>query len=100
MRILFDHNTPAPLRRALSGHEVLTAWECGWAELTNGQLLAAAESAGFALMITTDKSIRYQQNLSGRSIALLVLSTNDWAAIRQASDEILASVDTMGAGAS
>jgi len=100
VRILFDHNTPAPLRRALSGHEVLTAWECGWAELTNGQLLAAAESAGFALMITTDKSIRYQQNLSGRSIALLVLSTNDWAAIRQASDEILASVDTMGAGAS
>src|SRR5580658_4345199 len=78
-----DHNTPAPLRHSLPGHTVEIAYERGWAELTNGDLLAMAESAGFDLLITTDKSIRYQQNLSGRKLSLLVLSTNDWTHIRQ-----------------
>jgi predicted nuclease of predicted toxin-antitoxin system len=57
MRILLDHNTPAPLRYALPGHQVETAYEQGWAELTNGELLSAAEAAGFDLLITTDKGI-------------------------------------------
>ncbi len=83
MRILLDHNTPAPLRYALQGHQVDTAYERGWAELTNGELLSAAESAGFDLLITTDKGIRQQQNLAGRKLSLLVLSTNDWTRIRQ-----------------
>ena len=52
----------ASLRYALSGHQVETAYERGWAELTNGELLASAEAAGFDLLITTDKGIRYQQN--------------------------------------
>ena len=68
MRILLDHNTPAPLRYWLIGHEVETAYECGWAELANGALLAMAEQAGFDALITTDKSIRYQQNLTGRKL--------------------------------
>jgi hypothetical protein len=62
MRILLDHNTPAPLRYALLGHQVETAYERGWAELLNGHLLSEAESAGFELLITTDQGIRYQQN--------------------------------------
>ena len=61
MRVLFDHNTPAPLRYSLAGHKVETAFERGWAELTNGALLETAEVAGFDVMITTDKGIRYQQ---------------------------------------
>jgi hypothetical protein len=61
MRILLDHNTPAPLRYALHGHQVEIAYKRGWAELTNGELLSSAEEAGFDLLITTDKGIRYQQ---------------------------------------
>ncbi len=83
MRILLEHNTPAPLRYALQGHQVETAYERGWAGLTNGELLAAAETAGFGLIITTDKGIRYEQNWSGRKLSLLVLSTNDWTRIRR-----------------
>lgn len=48
MRIILDHNTPAPVRYWLIGHAVETAYERGWAELINGELLAAAEAAGFA----------------------------------------------------
>lgn len=82
MRILFDHNTPAPLRHVLAEHQVETAYELGWAEITNGELLAAAEANRFDAMVTTDQSIRYQQNLVGRTLALIVISTNDWTRIR------------------
>lgn len=83
MRIFLDHNTPVPLRHWLTGHEVETAYERGWAELTNGDLLRLVEEAGFHAMITTDKGIRYQQNLTGRRLALVVISTNDWTRIRK-----------------
>ena len=82
MRILLDHNTPAPLRYWLLGHQVDTAYERGWAELTNGDLLRMAEDAGFDVMITADKGIRYQQNLAGRRLSLVVIGTNDWTRIR------------------
>jgi len=65
MKILFDQGTPAPLRRALVGHDVTAAHEQGWANLSNGDLLQAAESI-FDLLITTDQHLRYQQNLSFR----------------------------------
>jgi hypothetical protein len=65
MRVQFDQGTPAPLRRSLTGHTVSTAYEMGWTELDNGALLRAAES-DFDALVTTDKSLRYQQNLAGR----------------------------------
>lgn len=83
MRICLDHNTPAPLRYAFEGHHVEIAYERGWAELTNGDLLSVVEADGFDLMITTDQGIRYQQNLAGRKLALIVLDTNDWKRIRR-----------------
>ena len=95
MRILLDHNTPAPLRYALHGHQVETAYERGWAELLNGQLLKEAENAGFHLLITTDRGIRYQQNWTDRSIRLLVLTTNDWTRLRRHKERILAAVNSM-----
>jgi hypothetical protein len=61
-------------------------------EFTNGDLLAAVESSGFDLMITTDKSIRYQQNLAGRKLALLVLSTNDWSRIRKCTNLVASAI--------
>jgi hypothetical protein len=92
MRILFDHNVPAPLRYSLKGHKVETAYERGWAEITNGMLLTEAETAGFELMITTDQSIRYQQNLTGRSLAIILIDTNDWTVLRQFKPLVLAAI--------
>ncbi len=74
MRILLDQGTPAPLRHALTGHTVTTAFEMGWSELANGDLLRETE-ARFDLLITTDQNLRYQQDLSGRRLAILVLPT-------------------------
>jgi predicted nuclease of predicted toxin-antitoxin system len=98
MRILLDHNTPAPLRYSLQGHQVETAYERGWAVLSNGDLLSAAESAGFDLMITTDKGIRHQQNLAGRKLSLLVIDTNDWTRIRRSQALIVARVSSLRPG--
>jgi hypothetical protein len=68
MLILFDNGTPAPLRYALKDHIVVEATERGWDQLTNGELIAAAEDAGFEVLVTTDKNMRYQQNLkAGKS---------------------------------
>lgn len=77
MRILFDQGTPVPLRDHLSGHEVETTYERGWSRLTNGELLASAEGQ-FDVLITTDRNLRYQQSLSGRRLAVLVLPTTSW----------------------
>src|SRR4051794_27718917 len=62
MLILFDNGTPRGLARFLAGHSVEEARSRGWEELSNGDLIAVAEQAGFEVMITTDKNIRYQQN--------------------------------------
>jgi hypothetical protein len=72
MKIVFDQGTPVPLRRQLVGHAIMTAHEQGWTTLTNGALLEAAERAGFDVLITTDQNLRYQQNLTGRRLALVI----------------------------
>jgi hypothetical protein len=73
MRVLFDQATPVPIRRFLVGHAVRTAAEQQWETLGNGELLTVAEQAGFEVFVTTDKNLRYQQNLSGRTIAVAVI---------------------------
>ncbi|HEX4080157.1 MAG TPA: hypothetical protein VHX61_14945 [Rhizomicrobium sp.] len=83
MRLLFDQGTPAPLRRYLSNHEVSTALELSWSTLTNGELLDQAESAGFDVLVTTDQNLRYQQNLSGRRISIIVICTTSWVRIEK-----------------
>jgi hypothetical protein len=97
MRIVFDQGTPAPLRRALASHAVATAFELGWSDLANGDLLRQAE-AQFELLITIDQNLRYQQNLAGRQLAILVLPTTSWPEIRQHEAEVLTAVNTMQAG--
>jgi hypothetical protein len=97
MRIVFDYGNPVPLRRALNGHEVVTAYELGWAELANGALLDAAE-AEFEALITTDQSLRYQQNLVGRKLAILVLPTNRWPRIQGHIAQIVSAVDSLNPG--
>lgn len=94
--ILFDKNVPDPLRFSLSAHSVRTAFELGWGSLENGDLLSAADTAGFELMVTADQNIRYQQNLAQRRIALVVLGSNRWPYVRQHLPEIAAAIDTAG----
>ena len=98
MRILFDQGTPAPLRHHLSGHSVSTAYEMGWSSLSNGDLLNAAE-ARFDLLVTTDHNLRYQQNLSGRTLAILVLPTTNWPEIEKYVMKIHVAVSSMEPGA-
>ncbi len=93
MRVLFDNNVLAPLRRYLTGHEVTTARELGWHELENGDLLAAAEKSGFDVMVTADQNLSYQQNLSGRQLALVVLSTNKWKTIMEAPQLVIQAIN-------
>jgi predicted nuclease of predicted toxin-antitoxin system len=82
MRILFDQATPLPIRPYLKGHEVRTAAQQGWDQLKNGELLVAAEADGFDVLLTTDKNMRYQQNLAGRKIAVVILSLQQWPSLQ------------------
>ena len=88
MRVRFDQGTPAPLRRDLPLHAVETTHERGWATLRNGDLLRAAERAGFEVMITTDQQLKYQQDLTERRIGIVVLNTTSWPRIRAATELI------------
>jgi hypothetical protein len=97
MRILFDQGTPVPLRRYLPGHTVSTAYEMGWSNLTNGDLLAKAESL-FDLMLTTDQNLRYQQNLQGRKLAIVVLPTTSWPEIQKHTSEVASAISGMKPG--
>jgi len=97
VKILFDQGTPAPLRFALSNHSVATAFEKGWSNLSNGDLLREAERE-FDLLITTDKNLEYQQNLVGRKIAILVLPTTSWPKIQALQNKIATVVGNIKAG--
>lgn len=97
MRILFDQGTPNPLRHALAAHDVVTVFEMDWSQLENGDLLAAAEGA-FDVLVTTDQNIRHQQKLSGRSLAILVLTTTSWPIIRRGVQSVIDAVAQLQPG--
>ena len=98
MLILFDNGTPAPLRYALKSHVVVEAIERGWDRLVNGELLEVAEAAGFEVLLTTDKNMRYQQNLTGRQIAFVVLGNSQWPVLRRYVERVVAAVDAATPG--
>jgi hypothetical protein len=98
MLVLFDHVTPRGVARSLTGHTVTKARDRGWDRLTNGDLLAEAERAGFDVLLTADKNMLYQQNLTGRRIALVVLTTPQWPVVRLHLDRIAAAVNAATPG--
>ncbi len=99
MRVLFDHNVPSGTARALiAEHEVVEALECGWDRLSNGELLTRAEEAGFAVLLTADKRIRYQQNLKRRRIAIVVLGNPTWRILRRHLDRVAEAVNAATPG--
>ncbi|MGD2182752.1 hypothetical protein [Lusitaniella coriacea] len=89
----------SPLRRSLLGHTVDTAYERGWSTLANSDLLKAAERDGYDLLITTDRNLRYQQNLTSRKIAIVVLLSTSWPRIQQHIGEIQNIISTLAPGA-
>lgn len=97
MRILLDHGTPAPLGKKLPAHGVSTAYEMGWAGLDNGALLRAAEQS-FDVLVTTDQNLRYQQNLRGRRLAVLVLPTTSWPKIQRHISVVVAAIEAVRPG--
>jgi hypothetical protein len=98
MRVLFDQGTPVPIRQFLTTHSVRTAAEQKWTTLENGQLLDAAEANGFDVLLTTDKNIRHQQNLSRRRIAIVVLGEPSWPILRSHMPRVVAAVDAATPG--
>ena len=98
MRILLDHNVPHGLKPLIPGHDVRTAADEGWSELSNGELLAAAEAFGFECLVTADKNIEYQQNVAARRIGLVVLSTNAWPVLKMNLGAISAAIGGASAG--
>lgn len=98
MLILFDNGTPAPLRDALKGHVVVEAIERGWNRLVNGELIASAEAAGFEILLTTDKNMRYQQDLKCRKIAFVVLGNQQWPTLRRYVERVVAAVNAATPG--
>ena len=98
MRILFDNNTPRPLRRYLTEHTVDTADEKGWARIRNGDLLDSAESDGYDVLITADQSMRYQQNMASRQVAVMVLLSNRWPRVQLRIEEIRDALAGMSPG--
>lgn len=94
MLVLFDNNTPRTLARYLIPRHTVT--ECrarGWGELENGELLAKAEAAGFDVFVAADRNISYQQNLSGRKIAIVVLGKGRWSLIEPHAANVVAAVN-------
>ena len=98
MLVLLDQGTPVPIGRHLSHHTARTASEQGWATLGNGELLTAAEAHGFDVFVTTDKNLRYQQNLSGRRIAVVVLMNAQWPRLEPYVDRVVTAIDAATPG--
>jgi hypothetical protein len=98
MLILFDQGTPVGVRHALTHHIVKTAREQGWSTLLNGELLRAAEEAGFHVLLTSDTNLPLQQNLEGKKLAVVVLSKNRWKLIRAAPPQIAAAIESAKPG--
>jgi len=92
MKILFDQGTPWPLSQHLTGHDVQACGDLGWSQLQNGALLTTAEQAGFAVFVTTDQNLQYQQNLAGRQIAIVVLLSTSWPKMQLVLPQIVHSI--------
>jgi len=98
VKVLLDENLPHLLRNNLGDHQVFTVRFKGWAGLTNGELLKTAEDDGFQVLITGDQTVFYEQNLAGRRVAMVVLSSIDWHILKENLLPILAALDNATPG--
>lgn len=92
MTIILDENLPRGLLRVFAPHVATTVQQAGYAGVKNGQLLILLEGA-YDVFVTGDKNLRYQQNLTGRQLAIVELPTNRWPLLRPLESQIIAAVD-------
>ncbi len=93
LRVLLDENLPHALRNYLAHHDTMTAAYAGFGSFKNGELLKAAETAAFDVLVTADKTLRFEQNLSGRKLCVISVSTNSWRIIKPHIGKIIDAVD-------
>jgi hypothetical protein len=98
LRVLFDKNVPHGIRHFLNQHQVETVDDRGWDRISNGELIQAAEASAFDVVVTADQNIVYQQNLSGRRIALVVLGSNIWPIVQKYAELIVTHVNNAKPG--
>jgi hypothetical protein len=98
IRILLDNNVPIHIIPLLRPHEVVHAATMGWAAISNGDLIRAAQRAGFAAIITCDQNIQHQQRLEGQPLAFFVLTTTHWPTIRDNLSLLTDAIDQIDAG--
>lgn len=98
MRILLDQGLPRGLAASLRSHDVTEGRALNWERISNGALLNLAEDAGFNVLLTTDRNVRYQQNLADRKISIVVLGQSPWWLVRQHLDAIVAAVNAAAPG--
>ena len=94
MKVLIDESLPQKLRYYLSNHEVVTVRHLGWLSTKNGELIKRAEENGIEVLVTGDQNLQYQQNMAGRQIAFVMLSSNHWLIVKQHLNQIAAAVDS------
>lgn len=97
MKLLLDECTPHVLKRLLTGFEIRTVQDLGWAGITNGKLLRLAEGH-FDVLITSDQNLKYQQNLSGRQLAIVQLPTNEVPIVVKLAPAVQTALETIEAG--
>jgi hypothetical protein len=98
MRVLLDNGVPRGIASVLEGHTVEEARDHGWDRLKNGHLLDAAEAERLDVFVTTDRNIRYQQNFSKRTIAIVGLSKGSWPLIKRQLSDIASAVAAASPG--
>ena len=97
MKILLDECTPHVLKRLLTGFEIMTVQELGWAGITNGALLQLADEQ-FDVLITSDQNLKYQQNLANRQLAIVQLPTNQVPLVTKLASKIQQTLNVIKTG--
>ena len=98
MKVLLDENLAHRLRKNLGAHDVFTVSYKRWAGLKNGELLRAAENDGIEALLTGDQTLIYEQNLTGRSIAIVALSSVEWDILKHYLASIIAALENAQPG--
>jgi hypothetical protein len=93
VKVLLDENLAHRLRKNLGTHVVFTVSYKGWAGLKNGELLRAAENDGIEVFLTGDQTLTYEQNLTGRTIAIVALTSVEWDILKHHLPSIVAAID-------
>ena len=98
MKVLLDENLDHALRRLLGPHDVVTASYKGWSGVKNGQLLQLAEDDGIEVLLTGDQTLRHEQNLTGRRLAIVAVSAIELPIIKSNLPAIIAAIDNAAPG--